>query len=356
MAFTWWKLFASSLRRARLRRARLLGHHSKRSDTGTGESFLRQPLDVSFAVEAKKPGVVLEKRVQHGGYAGVVSTRSRWRTTHPRKCCLSIREPSAPPIRPDGKGATFRAGKELPAGMSSADNNEDVHQGETANIPYFDEDCQEHHERDSSPAIYSAENRTPMIRMAQQFPSNHASEGQGSGGAAMPQYPRSPFVVGGPLCAEYPSYWTTTGISAVNTVDPRPLVAWTSATAAEKEQKSSASGSVPREGYKRRGLGKPPSRVANRSKHRRTYPPTGILAGKACFSSCMGVVHLQGNKLKGSDLYVVSKDFDGVRASPPPGRCRTNNGVRRSLLPPQEVIDKPQQASVCFGRYTVLIH
>lgn len=299
--------------------------------------------------------------------------RPRRRMPHPRKCCLSNRgkkipEPSSPRIRREGKGkgVVFRSGKDLRASLSSADNYEH-NQGERAS-PWSARECQEHHERNGSPAVRSVESRTPMMHMTQQFPSNQASGGEESGEAATPQCSRSPFVAGGPLCAEYPSYWTATGVSALNTVDPRPLVAWTTATAAEKQQKFPASGPVPREGgFKRRGLGTPPSRrtSANRSKHRCTE----VVARLGCSPLRMDVEHHHKNRLKTSAICDVSQDPPvNLRASSALGRCTTYSTVdrgvgRRPLLPHEgvtrrghEISQGPQEAfSMCFGRYMVLI-
>lgn len=345
MAFTWWKLFASNQRRARLHRQWLLSQHRKQSDT-------------------------------YGGCVSAVSTRPRRRAPHYRECCEAVRdknvpEPSTPPSRPEGKGVVFG----FRTGLSSAGHHENNGQGERAN-PCANRDLRKHHERNTSPAMRSTDNRTPMLHMPQCF-SNHGVGDQRSGEAAAPLDPRSPFVVGGSLCAKHPSYWTATGISAFNTVGPRPLVAWTAATAAEKQQQFSAQQNStehspargcqgtcrpPSEGgSKRRGLGMPPSRSAsaNRSKHRRIVPPTGLVS----------VVH-HHNKSITSAFYDVSQDFPGrMRASSAPGR-RTTNGTAvergvggRPLLHYQARLKTgdettegpPETRSMYFGQYMVLV-
>lgn len=399
MAFTWWKFVTSNLRRARLRRRRRLCQQSKQSAMGAGETFFRRALNVSRAKknEANKLGVVCIKNAQHGEHAGAVSRRQQ--RPHPQKYCLPVRgktppDPSSPPIRPGGKRVVLRAGKYLRAGLSGAYNHGDNGhgQGERTNIPVAmcslsDRECQEH--RSSSPT--SVENRTPSIHMAQQVPSNYASGREGSAGKegsaeeATPQYAQSPFVVGGPLCAEYPSYWNATGISAFNTVGPRPFAAWTTGTAAEKQQQVSASGPVPSEGgSNRRGLSAPPSRSnsTSRYKHRRTYSPKEIAAGKGDFPSCMGDAHHKDAKNKlafsiaagvarvsRSVFCDVSQDLPGrMRASTAPSRCTAYNtavhrGVGRRFLPHQGVFAIGEQnreipwepSSMCFGRCIVLV-
>lgn len=329
MAFTGWRLRTINLRRAR--RQRLLCQRSKQSDTG--ERLV------------SRAGVAHAKNVQHDS-----ATHPRRRTPHFRKCCQAVQghnipAASASPIRPEGQGDIFRTGKGSRAGLSSADKANPCSRGGVREV-------QQQH---SFPAT-----RAPMLNISQQFFSNHAAVEQWSGEEATPHNIRSPFVVGGPLYAEYTSYWTAAGISAFNTVDPRPLVAWTAVTPAEKQQQVSASGHVPSEGgYKRRGLGTQPSRSssANRSKHRRIVPPTGTLATKGCFPSCMGAVYHHKNNLKRSACFNVSQDpFGSLRASSARGRVG-----RRPSLPLQGVLKTGNetrpgpQSSVFFGRCMVIV-
>ena len=369
MAFTWWKLFASNQRRARLHRQRRRCQYSKQSDMGARQSFLHQPLDASYAVASKIPGLLRPKNTQYGGCSGVVSTRPRRRASHHRRCCQAVRDNNVPdlsalPTRPGGKDIVFRTGKGLRAGLSSTGNNENNDKGLRAS-PCAGRDLRRHNDGNSSPAMHGADNRTSML--------NHAAGEQRSEEAATPLNPPSPFVAGGPLCAKHPSYWTVTGISALNTVGPTPLFAWTEAATGETQQQVSALGPAPNEGgYKRRDLGMPFSRSAsaNRSKHRRIVPPAGIVAATGCFPSCVGIMHHHKDKLKMSAFHNGSQDFPGrMRASSAPGRRTKNDSdiegrvSRRPFLPRQgawKTTDEtregsPQPCSMYFGRYMVLL-
>lgn len=147
---------------------------------------------------------------------------------------------SAPSARcSGGRGVLLRSRKSPPGDLSRGDEQGGVNcSGERGDVPtapnrFSDRRCQEAQEHDDSPAL-SVIDRPRKHTESGDMPTLKGERELTSAVAAPVQ---SPFVVGGPLCAKYPSCWTATGATGVD-ANLKPLVAWVLASTAERLERS----------------------------------------------------------------------------------------------------------------------
>lgn len=413
MAFTTWKNFSRSRRRTRLCNQQILRRRHKQSGTGEGAVLPdRSSLDLHEA-RATRPTMTHRKAVQSAGCVRPLSSRQRqqWITQYPRKpwrrgrscerrattapvqstpCSWSLRcggknsmdpankriapgprplapSSAAPTRRPSGKGVVLRTGNDLGARSSGAERYGGRGQREKMNIRVdmcvcCDRESHNSHERDFS-RISCGENRTQTTHTTRQSTPNIFEEDV-LANTETRIFAHSPFVVGGPLCAKYPSSWTAAGVSVFNMTEPKSLIAWTSANNAAvgpggRQQPCCTPGS---DSWKRRGGDTTLSARHNTtspSKHRPTYSSKAVTSEQAYMSSCKGIVHphkLHNNKLPlskatGEALVsrsAVSKSLQVVlpRALAPtsPSWCTTSTAVSTA-------VEKTAGTSVCHGSW-----
>lgn len=388
VTFTAWKNFSRSLRRTRLCNEQIHRQQHKQNNTEMGAMLLhRPPLDLPHEAQAKWPRVAHVKATNSARCVRPSSSRpQQWITQYPREaslrgrgrersattspvqsapCSRSRRRggndstdlanstgpgprplapfSAAPTRRPSGKGVVLRTGNDLRAGSSRADHHGKSGQRERQNIRVVTCVCcdrrnQKSRERDCSRGAGPG-NRTQTTQTTGHAPKDRAN-------TATPHFAPSPFLVGGPLCAKYPSPSTTAKVSVFNMAKPKPLIAWAATAASEpgvRQQMCSTLGSVPRGSgsWKRRGVDTTSSARHNSSppKHRRTYCSEAITSEEAYLLSCMGTAYPHGlyhhrlpvSEAAGTALVSTSAAGKALqilpgqeRAPTGPSRCTTN--------------------------------
>lgn len=453
MAFTTWKYFSCSLRKSRLCNQQMLQQQHKLNNKEAGATLLHRPsLDLPHEAQATRPMIGHARAVRSASCVRpLLSSQQPWTTQYPKKawlrgrgwernittapvqaCSRSLRcggkhstdpaisrvspgpRPLAPSCaastrHPSGTGLVLRTDNDLQVG-SSANHHGNSGQGERVNVratTYFccDHDNQKTHERDSR--ITSVENRTQTAPTRGRCTPNFRVEG-GRVKTATSRFGHSPFVVGGPLCAKYPSRWAAARVSIFNMPEPKKLDARTTASAAAvepgvRQQLCSTLGSVPcRSGsrsWKRYGVDtKPSARHSCYPSNRRTHFSKAITSKETYVLSYMGTVYrhkLHNNKLPlseatGAPLLSRSAVSEALqvssgreRAPASPGRCNNTDTTDRKVsanvctrdghdawsrgyMPRHEEIigmderggQEPwggSRRSTCFGQYRVLV-
>lgn len=430
VAFTWWKNAIRSLQKNKRRRKEVLTRVIKQNRTEPAAILLHQHFFYApRGARDRRPGALQRQKALSAGCTGSSAYarrqqqhapdpkpwtaqhhRSVWVDSHDRShgrgrgvavasvrsapCsrplrCGSIDNPDETPIpRPlalsapsarcsGGRGVLLRSRESPRADLSRGDDQGgDSCSGERDNVPiapkrFWDRRCQEAHERDDCPALsvtdrprkHTESGDTPTLKRESELTS----------AAAAPM--QSPFVVGGPLCAKYPSCWTAAGTTGVD-VSLKPLVAWVLASTFER-QESSAPKPIPGVEESSEWCDSAPHGAQRRGGTRPTV--TGVWCARGLSRR---MCHRDGRRVSRSAFGVVLEALPAFRqASMAHSRCTDHNSMFSANVCSehvhgaddgnpsprhQEVMRsggaggaRPRGArstrSMCFGRYRLLV-